>query len=174
MLLEELLKEKRPIILKGWFRSILESYPADGAKKFENVADRFNNPVGSSISQAIEIIYEELMGNMDMERLDEAMDVIIRIRSVQDFRPSQAIAFPHLLKKIIHDNLYGEIVEKKLTDNLFEFENRIDRMTMMAFDKYMQCREQIFDLKLKQKEGMFTPVERINRRRKAGGPEKDI
>jgi hypothetical protein len=174
MLLEELLKEKRSTILKSWFRSILESYPADAAKKFGQVEDRFHNPVGSSISQAIEIIYDELLGDMDRDTLNKSLDEIIRIRSVQDFHPSQAIAFPLLLKKVIRTSLYQEIVDRKLTEKLFEFESRIDQMSMLAFDIYMQCREKIFDLKLQQKEGMFTPVDRLNRRRKATGPESDI
>ncbi len=174
MLLEELLQEKRSTILKSWFRSILESYPADAAKKFEQIEDRFHNPVGSSISQAIEIIYDELLGDMNVDRLNESLDKIIRIRSVQDFHPSQAIAFPLLLKKVIRTNLYQEIVDRELTGKLFEFESRIDQMSMLAFDIYMQCREKIFDLKLQQKEGMFTAVDRLNRRRKATDPERDI
>ncbi len=171
MLLEELLKEKRSAILKGWLRSILESYPADAAEKFERVEDRFNNPIGSSVSRAIEVIYDELLGEMNPVNLGKSLDEIIRIRSVQDFQPSQAVAFPLLLKKVIHDNLNRKIRDNKLAGELIEFALKIDRLSLQAFDIYMECREKIFDLKLKQKEGMFTPVDRLNRRRGTSGPK---
>ncbi len=172
MLFEELLKEKRSTILKGWFRSILESYPADAAQKFEQIVDRFDNPVGSSISRAIEVIYDELLGDMDAANLNKSLDEIIRIRSVQDFQPSQAVAFPLLLKKVIYDNLHQDIHNNGLTREIIEFESKIDRLSMLAFDIYMQCREKLFDLKLRQKEGVFTPVERLNRRLGTAGPKR--
>ncbi len=171
MLLEELLKEKRSAILKGWLRSILESYPADAAKKFEQVEDRFHNPVGGTISRAIEAIYDELLGEMDATSLNKSLDEIIRIRSVQDFPPSQAVAFPLLLKKVIHENLNREIHANHLAGEFIVFQSKIDRLSLLAFDIYMQCREKIFDLKLKQKKGIFKPVERLKRRRGAADPE---
>jgi len=36
----------------------------------------------------------------------------------------------------------------------------------------MQCREKLFDLKLRQKEGLFTPVERLNRRPRTAGSKE--
>ncbi len=172
MLLVELLKEKRSTILKGWFRSILKSYPADAAQKFEQVVDRFNNPVGSSISRAIEVIYDELLGDMDTVNLNKSLDEIIRIRSVQDFQPSQAVAFPLLLKKVVYENLDQGIQDNRLAEEIIEFETKIDHLSMLAFDIYMQCREKLFDLKLRQKEGLFTPVERLNRRPRTAGSKE--
>jgi hypothetical protein len=171
MLLEELLKEKRSVILKGWLRSILESYSANAAEKFEQVENRFQNPVGTTISRAIEVIYDELLGDMNPVNLSKSLDEIIRIRSVQDFLPSQAVAFPFLLKKVIYKNLNRELNDNHLAKELIEFESKIDHLFLQAFDIYMHCREKIFDLKLKQKEGMFTPVDRLNRRRGASDPK---
>jgi len=173
MLLKDHLKQERSAILKTWFRSILEIYPPNTVDKFERIENRFANPIGHSVSKAIEIIYDELNGEMNPINLINPLDDIIRIRSVQDISPSLAISFAFLLKKAIREILGKEIKTNNYYDELMKFESKIDHLALQAFDIYMNCREKLFEIKLSQKQGLFKPVERLNRRRGTVNPEKN-
>jgi hypothetical protein len=150
MKLEKLLSEKGPAVLDRWLNLILESYPADTQRFIKKQKDPFANPVRHTISKEIENIYEELLKGADRERVVPFLDRIIRIRAVQDFSPSQAIAFIFLLKKVIRGVLEKEIREHQLSDDLFVFESKIDDLALIAFDVYMKCREKIYALSAKE------------------------
>jgi len=150
MVLEHLLPQKRAAILERWFQLILETYPADTSRFLKQEKDRFINPVGYTISQEIEALYDELLQEMNSDKLAACLDNIIRIRAVQDFSPSQTVAFIFLLKKAIREELTSEIKENRVFEELLEFEARIDKLVLLAFDIYMKCREKVFEIRLNE------------------------
>ena len=145
---------------------ILDTYPADGAKAFKRNADRFTNPVAYTISNEIDVLYEELIHDMDGNKLHASIDNIVRIRAVQDFSPSQAIAFVFLLKKAIREEIEADIWKNKLSKEYMEFESRIDKLALLTFDIHMKCREKIYELKvneIKAERGMLVKlIERMS------------
>lgn len=166
MILEDLLSQKKAAILDRCFRLILETYPADTSRFLKQEKDRFVNPVGHTISQEIEVLFDELLQGMNSAKLSASLENIIKIRAVQDFTPSQAIAFTFLLKKAIREELENEIRKKKIYEELLKFETKIDRVIFLAFDIYMKCRQKIYEIKIDevkaQREGAFKLLERIN------------
>jgi len=168
MKLEKLLSEESPAILKRWLRSTLESYPADTQRFLQKQKDPFANPVRHTISKEIENIYKELLHGVDRERVSPFLDRIIRIRAVQDFSPSQAIAFIFILKKVIREVLDKEIREQRLSDELLTIDSRVDELALIAFDIYMKCREKLYALsanearnqvsRLLQKKGLVAEI----------------
>ena len=150
MVLEHLLSQKRAAILERWFQLILETYPADSSRLLKQDKDRFANPVGYTISQEIKTLYEELLQGMNTDRLATCLDNIIRIRSVQDFLPSQAVAFIFLLKRAVREELASENKEKGAVEELLEFESRIDKLVLLALDTYMKCREKVFEIRVNE------------------------
>jgi len=164
--LEQLLSQKKAVILDKWRQLILESYPADASRFIKQEKDRFINPVGYTISSEIEAIYDELLQEMNSDKLAACLDKIIRIRSVQDFPPSQTIAFTFLLKKAIRDELVSEIAERRTLEGLLEFESRIDRIVLLALDIYMKCREKVHHIRINEmkneKERALKVLERIS------------
>ena len=93
-----------------------------------------------------------------------ALDEIIRIRSVQDFTPSQAVAFVFLLKKAVREELGDEIEREGLYGELLRFEDRVDDLALLAFETYMRCREDLFALKAEAlKRGPFRIHDRAAR-----------
>jgi hypothetical protein len=95
----------------------------------------------------LEGLFNELLKEMDYETITSFLDPIIRIRAIQNFSPAQAISFIFLLKKTIRKNIKKETLEEQLFDELLLFESKIDRLVMIAFNLYMQCREKICELK---------------------------
>ena len=166
MVLEHLLPQKRAAILERWFQLVLGTYPADTSGFLKQEKDRFINPVGYTISQEIEALYDELLQGMNSDKLADCLDNIIRIRAVQDFSPSQTIAFIFLLKKAIREELASEITENRVFEELLKFESRIDKLVLLAFDIYMKCREKVFEIRVNEakaeRERVFKLLERTN------------
>lgn len=166
MVLEHLLPQKRAAILERWFQLVLGTYPADTSRFLKQEKDRFINPVGYAISQEIEALYDELLQGMNFDKLADCLDNIIRIRAVQDFSPSQTIAFIFLLKKAIREELASEITENRVFEELLKFESRIDKLVLLAFDIYMKCREKVFEIRVNEvkaeRERVFKLLERTN------------
>jgi hypothetical protein len=153
--------ERRKTIAKRWFEALIDSYPDETSRFLKKQKDRFANPVGQTLSQGITQILEKLLGGQDREGLRAALDPIIRIRAVQDFAPSQALAFVFLLKKVLREELGKEIEEKGLGQELSDLESRVDELALLSFDLFMLCREKIYELKASElKHQTFRLLER--------------
>jgi hypothetical protein len=129
-------------ILEQWIARTIESYPSAAVPFLSGQDDRFRNPVGYTLQTGLAALFSQLQGGMDEEQIGPALDAIIRIRAVQDLAPSQAVGFIFLLKPIIAD--LAPAGEREMLNN------RIDRLALLAFDKYMQCREQLADIRVRE------------------------
>ena len=146
-MLISLLEQRKTAILKKWFALAIETYPSDTAKFLKSQKDPFANPVGRTIYRGLETLMDELLKEMDYEKLVSSLDPIIRIRAVQNFSPSQAIGFIFFLKNVIRESLHKEIVEKEIFNELMLFESKIDEIVLIAFNLYIQCKEKVYELK---------------------------
>ena len=175
MVLNRLLLQKKAAILERWHHLILDTYPVDGSSFLKQEKDRFANPIGSTISEGVETLFDELVGEMNLDRLSACLDSIIRVRAVQDFSPSDAIAFIPLVKKVVREELEGEIKEKSLFNELLKVESRIDDIMLLTFDIYMKCREQINEIRVKElrkeKDGVLRLLARTNHKSEEPGKE---
>jgi len=104
----ELLSEKKPAILKKWFDSILDTYPSETADFLKKQKDRFANPVGSTIYGGMDSLLNSLLSNDDADTISKYLDDIVRIRAVQDFTPSQSLAFIFRLKDAVREETADE------------------------------------------------------------------
>lgn len=145
--LKTLLTEKRTGILKKWFDLILETYPTDTANFMKSQKDRFANPVGSTIMQGIEGVYDQLLNGADLSSASPFLDNIIKVRAIQEFTPAKALSFIFLLKNVIREELATEIREKNISDDLLSLESNIDTLALFSFDIYMQCREKLYEIR---------------------------
>jgi hypothetical protein len=143
MELAALLKEKREVILEKWFEQIAETYSEVTSRFLVNQKDRFQNPVGYAISESIGPIYDQVASAMDNDQILEALDGIIRIRSVQDFTPTQTIGFVFQLKSVIQEVIDPQLRTAEKWNELADLGARIDRVALLAFEKYTECREHL-------------------------------
>jgi hypothetical protein len=148
--IREHLEVKSVSVLKKWSQFILETYPADATRFLQDEGDRFVNPVGYTISQEIKTIYDELLHGMELERLSNSLREIIKIRAVQEFSPSEAVGAIFLLKRAVREDLADEIAGNRCGAELLDFETRIDRLALLAFDIYMKCKENICDIRVSE------------------------
>ncbi|HDL17497.1 MAG TPA: hypothetical protein ENH29_00415 [Bacteroidetes bacterium] len=144
------LKQQKSEILQNWIQSILTSYPSGAVNFLKNQKDQFQNPVGQTVVREAEVLLEQLLSKAEMEKVKVSLDNIIRIRAVQDFSPSQAVAIFSSLKNILIDLLATELQEEKLRREFFQLERKIDQFALLAFEIYSQCREKIYKIRLKE------------------------
>jgi hypothetical protein len=175
--LKDLLSRNEAAILKRWFNLILETYPADTATLMRKDKDQFTNPVGSTLSREIEILFRELCEGSQDEKCQASLDSILKIRSVQDFSPSQAVGFVFLLKRAIGETLKNEICKESVMDEWLKFQSSIDDLALQAFDAYTECREKICEIRINQaraeKEMAFRMMERMSTSKEKGPKKED-
>ena len=169
--LKQSLIEKRKSILERWSHLILETYPEASAKLIGKERDRFVNPVGVTLSEGMEALYEGLLQGVEADQLSGPLGKILQIRSVQDFSPSRAVAIVSLLKKALQEEMKGNKIEMNgMIEEWFDLESRIDQFSLMAFDIYATYRERIHEIRLKevkeQRDRAFQLLERTNSKRK--------
>jgi len=139
--------------LKRWLNVIFESYPPETAVFLKKEKDHFDNPVGHRIAEGLAGLYDTFIQDMETDKVIHYLDEIIRIRALQDFNPSQALAFIFLLKNVIREELANPILAEKLGAEVLEFESRIDGLALMAFDVYSKRREKIYEIRANEKKG---------------------
>jgi hypothetical protein len=161
MALEHFLAGNRAAILERWNHLIVETYPPNTSRFLRRERDRFINPVGYTISREIGVLFEELVGGMDLERISRSLENIMKIRSVQDFSPSEGVGFILLLKKTIREKLGSEISDFRIFEEWSALESKIDTLALLAFDIYMKCREKIFEIKVNEVKGETQRILRL-------------
>lgn len=144
--------ESRDAILQEWLEQTFKSYPEQTARFYRGEKDPFRNPVGHALRDGLAALLDELLGEMNEARVSAALDSIVRIRAVQDFTASQAVAFLFPLRDILRDKAP-------------ERENRLDCLIPRAFDLYVECREKIFEIQANEARRRCYLPERVNRKR---------
>ena len=144
--LKGLIEKKKKDILHHWFETTIQTYAPDTAQFYKGQKDRFANPVGNTTSEGLPNILDQLLNDFDSDVIKTYLDPIIRIRAVQDFTASQATAFVFKLKGVLRECLSDELQDDACLKELLAFESRIDQLSLMAFDLYMNCREKIYEI----------------------------
>jgi hypothetical protein len=75
---------------------------------------------------------------------------LIKIRAIQEFTPSQAVGFVILIKEVVRSEIKEELEEKNLYDELLQFESKVDKTALIAFDLYQECREKVYKIRLNE------------------------
>jgi hypothetical protein len=147
MQIAALLSQKKAAILGQWLAMIYESYPPETAIFLRKEKNRFDNPAGYRLSEGLAGLYNVLLQEMERDQIMACLDEIIRIRALQNFTPSQALAFIFLLKIVIRQELAEEIRKENLAAELLDLESRIDGLALLGFDVYTKRREKIYEIK---------------------------
>jgi len=161
--LKDLLEKKKSTILQRWQDAIMDAYPADNSGFLRNQKDRFKNPVGHTIFQGTDSIMEALIVGQEFNDGFSFLNDIIKVRAIQDFTPAQALSFVFFLKKVVREELEKEIKQNQLYDELLKFESGIDELALYAFNVFVKCKEQLYELRTDELKRMtFTLLKKAN------------
>ncbi len=147
-LIGDLLREEADTIVERWGEAVLSSYPSDAAALFKKQQDPFANPIGASVRDGTRGVFQTILDGMDPETLRSHLDTMVRIRAVQDFTPSQALAFVFDLRSIIRKALPQLDADPRLHRERAELDRIIDGLALAAFEVYTACREEVSGLRV--------------------------
>ena len=145
-MLEREILDHRDEILERWSEAVISEYPEQTAEFLSSRADRFANPVGAGIRESLPELLDGILRGADMEELTSALDLVLRVRAVQDLPPSRAVGFVFDLKSHVRKAMGAPDVSA----GLVELDRRIERLGLGAFDVYMRCREQMWQIRARE------------------------
>ncbi len=163
----EVLRRRRETVIQNWLQRTIETYPEQISRFLQREKDPFRNPVGQALKEGIPALFDELVGEMNVERMTPPLLGIVRVRAVQDFTASEAVAFVLLLKPIVR----GEVGGSAGAEDLAAVDERIDRVVLLAFDLFMKCREKIYEIKADEARRRVYLLERAHAM--SDGPEEE-
>jgi hypothetical protein len=164
MQLPELLESRRTEIVERWLELALAVYPQGSDSFIGREKDRFRNPVGTTTAEGLTVIFDAVVAGHPVEAIEEALDGIVRIRAIQELSASRALGFVFLLKRAIQEELGEALTEPTLWGDLSSLQSRIDQIALESFDRFVQCREAIFDFRAREaKRNTFALLKRLER-----------
>jgi hypothetical protein len=161
-------QNERKRMLTRWFDCIVNGYPAETARFLREQSDPFANPVGAALREELAPILDGILDDRDPVEVEPALDRIVRVRALQDMSPSEAVFFVLILKDV-----FDEVTDGATGDAKRRFDSRVDGMLLTAFNVYNRCREQVYDIRVKEiRNRSLKVMERLNswREERAGGP----
>jgi hypothetical protein len=160
-MLGEFLSRRRAVLVSEWFDRVVDGYPDETARFLRSQADPFANPVGAGLRDELGSLVDGLIAGTDEQLLVPALDRILRVRAVQDMSPSVALGFLFELKELVRLSLGAEGLDCAV--ELTAFEDRIDRLVLTALDVYARCREQVFEIRVREiRNRSMKMMERLN------------
>lgn len=149
--LKDILRERKPDIVKAWFEAVIATYHEETREPLRKAKAQFANPVGFNLAEGLDGFFDAMLQEMLPDTVSQSLDVIVRIRAIQDFTPSEAVGFVFQLKRILRETLGTEaLAAPGAAAELAKIESVIDDLALFAFDLYMRCREKIYDLKAQE------------------------
>jgi hypothetical protein len=163
MPLNDLLLKHKTEILREWFGRIADGYPAETASFLKKQQNRFSNPVGHAFTEGTAALLQALLENRDLKSAKQPLELMVKIRAVQEVSPSEAVGFIYLLKEVLQQELGEAIRQQGLWDELIEIGTRIDRLALTAFDMFMASREKIYGIRARAVERRYSKLDRLAR-----------
>lgn len=174
--IDSLLSQNKTAIVERWLTSILESYPAETSRFLARQRDPIANPVGQTFARELGPVFDALLASPEVERaaIEPHLDPIVRIRAVQDYTASDALAFVFELKRVVRAELAGAPEAQEQAAALLEFDGRVDKLALIAFEIYLGCKKKMYEIRVDEMKRQTNKLlERMNRvpRREAGEGE---
>lgn len=155
---ESLLAQRRAALTKRWIDAVLNTYSADAAGFMRRQKDAFANPSGHLVRECIPALIDALEQGVVREKVEPPLEAVLKLRALQDFSPSQAVAFVFTVKTLLREELELDAAGWDTLDT------RVDALGLVAFDVYMQCREKVYEVRYNQlKKLNHVMLERANR-----------
>jgi hypothetical protein len=148
-------------ILETWLRATAESYPAETARHLLDEPDPFRNPVGTAMRETLPVLLDAVLDRVPFDAASAPLERLVRIRAMQNFTPGQAVGFLFQLIPLLPESYRADP----------ETEDRIHRLTLVAFDLYVACREQANAIQLKELRRRTYVLDRLGGQRACRGPE---
>lgn len=145
----ENIKTNKQNIIKDLQDELFSGLPYKASIHLNN-PDPFINPISTSIHEMLETLFDQITGEMDINKILPSLDNYFKIMALQDYSPSQAIGFLLSLKKLLYKKTGLEGKQEIKLSEISILEDRIDDILLHSFDIYMKCRENIYTIRINE------------------------
>ena len=129
-------------MLDLWFARTVECQSEETSRFLGAEKDPFRNPVGHTLRENLALLLGQVLGEMNPEPAQTALQNIVRIRAVQDLTARQAVQFVFQLRPILRQ--FPRETSYEVLDA------RIDQLALWAFEEYVRCRERLADIRISE------------------------
>jgi hypothetical protein len=147
---ESFFQENREEICHRWQKKVLASYSDKTSRFYSRDKNPFSNPVGNQLRNAISSTIQHLSESDNQTKLPAAVTEFIKIRAVQDFKPSEAVGFFFQLKEVLRDLLKDQPYGNRLDEDWIRVESKIDRLVCLTFDYFVESRQKIYEIRINE------------------------
>jgi len=171
--LVEWLAQARGGIAESWLAKVIQGYSENTSRFLAQEGDQFRNPVGDAYRRGIPAILDYILLGTGRPPMLAAVEEIMRIRSVQDFTASQALVFLFQLKTVLRNERAKGPSMASPAEAWALLDERIDEVVLFAFDQYQRCRDDVYEIKVKEMKRRYYLLERIHPFFAESGGERD-
>lgn len=160
----EHLSKSRESISARWLKALIESYPQESGKFLFSKKNEFTNPIGHAYEKGLADIFAAVF-NRKTDDLQQAMQEIVKIRSIQDYSASFAMNFMFILKDVIKEEYESYSKNKGDWKEYAEAIAMADEALKTALDMLLIQRERIYEIKANEvKKRTSKMIERLNKK----------
>ncbi len=161
----EVFRPKKKEVVSAWTESVFKSYPLDTTGFLRTKQDDFANPVGEITNTVGNYIFDAIAGEHILEdKLYMALERFVKIRSVQDFTPSQGLGVLFVFKQIFRAACLPEFEKKGDVAAYLEAESRLDTICLMAFEMYVTTRDTLAQMRITEIRNGHSQIVRLAQR----------
>lgn len=147
--IHESLNKKKQQILSKWQLAAF-SYADHDLLMGKKPRSRFSDPIAYVIEKSTRGIFEWLIKDGNQVDLFAPLEEICRLRAIQESKPSEVLHFIFELKQIIREELTDKNQTNYWAAALWDLDQRIDEIGLLAFDIYSDCRAKICELRINE------------------------
>lgn len=159
MLFIEKAKADKNILLQKWIDMFFSAYPLGSSGFVRTSKDKFTNPIGFVTQVSLEILYDAVLGDdVSPTKVNDALIELVQLRAIQAMTPSKAVGPLGQIKMLLKQDVLLACMKenndsknlKKLFDDYFIVDARIDALLLMALDLYASKREKVCNLRIEE------------------------
>lgn len=158
----EYIKSCESSLADDWFKWIVESYPEPSRNYFMKKENAFTNPVGYNLNQSLRILLENICnGSIESKEFEDALTMILKIRSAQSIDPWQTVNFfEYLWIRYIEES--KELGNDKQILNSIPYYHKLLAKSLSKFIEIQQLIAEIQKNEIRNQYGKI--LERLNQR----------
>ena len=135
---------RREEILAAWRRLVLARLAPDAAGILAT-PDPFANPMGHRVHASTAALLDAIAAGQPEAAVAAAVEPLMRVQAIQGRPASEAVAFVSLLARASR-----EVSGGMPPDLAAGLRDRLDAVLLVAFDVYVRCREEIFEIRVRE------------------------
>ena len=142
------LEDNKDRIIDKWVNQTFQTYQPEMVRFLKGTKNPFANPVRTTIINSLQSIYDGILSSKNTDEFYPELEAIIKLRSIQDFTPSDSLSFLFMLKTIVWEEIGTADSSALSSEEFHRFNEKLDALIKLSFDIYTKCRKKIYEIRI--------------------------